>query len=394
MDQNKKQTEQVEDELLDTISQDQPAQEATEETKPKKGKHYFKRFIAWLKGLSPKQKALLGLGIIILAFGIFRVITILQKSEPAAPAPKKAVKAPEPAKPVEILSPLTGLNVTEDQQKRPVTGVMIENSPEARPQSGLTEAGVVFEAIAEGGITRFLAVFQETEPKHIGPVRSARPYYVDWIQGFDASLSHAGGSADALAKIRRDGIKDIDHSRNGSTYQRVSGRYSPHNLYTSMAKLDQVSSSKGWTSSKFTSFPRKKEAASKVPTASTVNFGISSFLYNPQFVYDIGSNSYKRSQAGKPHTDEKSGNQINPKVVIAMIMGHRVYNGVNTAYDNIGSGKCFVFQDGTVTTGTWKKDSSKTQVSFTDDSGKEIALNPGQTWLSAVGKATAVTYTP
>src|SRR3989344_4870304 len=132
-------------------------------------------------------------------------------------------KSVSPPKPVTIASPLTGLQVAPELAQRPVTAIMIENSLDARPQSGIQEAGVVFEAIAEGGITRFISLYQEAQPTYIGPVRSLRPYYIDWAVPFDASIAHIGGSPDALAQIRNGG-KDLDQFFNSGSYSRISSR--------------------------------------------------------------------------------------------------------------------------------------------------------------------------
>ena len=101
---------------------------------------------------------------------------------------------------------------------KPVTAIMIENSPDARPHSGLKQAEVVYEAIAEGGITRFLTLFQQHKPQLIGPVRSLRMYYVDWLAPYQASVAHVGGSHASLQEIRNGKYRDIDQFFNGSSY--------------------------------------------------------------------------------------------------------------------------------------------------------------------------------
>jgi hypothetical protein len=107
------------------------------------------------------------------------------------------------------------------------------------------------------------------------------------------------------------------------------------------------------------------------------------------------SNSYNRSEGGAAHTDADSGTQISPKVVIALIMPYSIESdGYHSSYATIGSGQAYVFQDGTVSIGTWSKPDAKTQFSFTDAAGKPLLLNPGQTWLTAVSDATKVSYAP
>lgn len=315
------------------------------------------------------------------------------RAEPAPPPPPPVVKEEEPPKPTTVPSPLTGVQVKPELAKLPTTGVMIENSPDARPQSGLYDAGVVFEAISEGGITRFLALYQEAQPAQIGPVRSVRPYYLDLLKPFDAPIAHVGGSGQALAEIRQQNIKDLDSFHNPNHYQRVSHRYAPHNMYTSRKQLLELQKSKGWNTSKFTGFSRKEEKKAATPTAKSIDLNISSFLYNPHFDYDAATNSYKRVMGGGPHTDEAARKQIKPKVVIALVMSHH-YAGIYSVYGVNGSGAAFIFQDGTVTKGTWQKKNRDSQFTFTDTDKKTISLNPGQTWISLVASPGAVTYKP
>lgn len=294
-----------------------------------------------------------------------------------APPPK-----PEP-EPTTAPSPLTGNEVSIAESKLPVTAVMIENSPDARPQSGLQEAGIVFEAIAEGGITRFMALFQESKPGSIGPVRSVRPYYLDFLVPFDAPVAHAGGSAQALADIRNQGIKDLDQAFNPNYYQRVSTRYAPHNLYTSRDQLLALHKEKGYNSSKFDGFARKDEAPAEKPTATKIDFSISSPLYNTHYDYDKKTNSYARSMAAKPHTDEKTGKQIKPKVIVAIETSYSK-NGIYSVYGVTGSGKITVFQDGKAIKGTWSKKNRKSMYTFKDSKGKTLELNAGQTWITMI----------
>jgi hypothetical protein len=283
--------------------------------------------------------------------------------------------------------------VTSDQQKLPVTGVMVEKSPDARPQSGLKDAGVVFEAIAEGGITRFLALYQEEMPGNIGPIRSSRPYYLQWALGFDAAYAHVGGSPDALADIKSWGVRDLDQFSNSGSYHRISTRYAPHNVYTSRADLLSLQNSKGYSKSTFTGFVRKKEAPAQTPTTSSVDLAISGYYYNVHYDYDATANAYKRTEGGVPHMDADSNTQLEPKVVVALVLPYALLpDGYHSDYQTIGTGKMYIFQDGVLTTGTWQKTDMKTNFTFTDDAGKPLALNPGQTWITAVGSATNVTY--
>jgi hypothetical protein len=383
----------VDSSLAEPPSEPVKAVEAVAPTTPPKKKR--KGFKQWFSGLSKKQRVLFFLVLFLVIGGLSAgAVFALNNKKATAPAAVVVVeKKEEPPKPTTEASRLTGVQIEPALNKRPVIGIMIENSPDARPQSALNQAGVVFEAVAEGGITRFLALFQEAQPDYIGPVRSVRPYYLDWVQGFDAAIVHAGGSADGLAKIRAEKIKDIDHGANGSTFSRVSSRYAPHNLYTTTAKLDEAATRRGYTTSTFEGFPRKAEKAIAVPTAKAIDLTMSSYLYNAHYDYDATTNAYKRSEGGKPHVDEKSGAQISPKVVIAMVMQYS-QRGIYSVYNANGTGKVYIFQDGGMTEGTWTKTSSKTQVTFKDATGNPIKLDPGQTWITAVSGAEKVKFTP
>lgn len=373
-----------------------PLEMPDHDTKKPKKKSFISKIKEKLPYLSKKQWAIVIFIAVILATGLGYVTwKVFFKNEPPQQA-APVVEAPkEVPKPTTAASKLTGAIVSIPESELPVTAIMVENSPDARPQSGLKDAGVVYEAVAEGGITRFLTLFQEAQPDYIGPIRSVRPYYLDWLVPFDAPVAHVGGSAEALAQIRAENIKDLDYGTNSNYYQRISSRYAPHNVYTGRAQLLELQKSKGWATSSFTGWVRKEDKPSATPNAKTIDFNISGFLYNPHYDYDAMSNSYKRSQAGKPHIDEKSGLQINPKVVIAIVIPKGIHpDGVHTVYGTAGSGKAYFFQDGTVTEGIWEKKDRKSEMRFGDVNGSPLAINKGNTWISAVGDIGAVTYAP
>jgi hypothetical protein len=334
--------------------------------------------------------------IVLFCGGLVGLVLIMtdKKPEVAAVKPVKKVEKKVEA-PKVVPSTLSGLPVDPTVNQRTVTGVMVENSLAARPQSGLSQAGVVFEAIAEGGITRFLALYQDTEPENVGPVRSARPYYAQWALGFDAGYAHVGGSPAALRNIKEWGVRDLDQFHNAGAYRRIASRQAPHNVYTSLSQLNQLETSKGFTTSTFKGFERKKEAASKQPNAKSINMAISGPVYNSHYDYDAASNAYKRSMAGAAHIDANTNAQISPKVVIALVMSYGFEaDGYHSTYGTIGSGVALIFQDGVLTKGTWNKTDNKAQFTFTDATGKAIGLNPGQTWITAVKAEANVTFQP
>ncbi len=354
---------------------------------PNKQKKRFV-FTDWLKQHKKLSIILAILLVLLIAGGTVTALYFLNQKEDT---PVATVKKKEPAPgPVKYYSPLTGAEVeSEAVTKQAVTGIMIENSPDARPQSGLKNSGVVFEAVAEGGITRFLAIYQEQKPQLIGPVRSVRMYYVDWIAAFNASVAHIGGSAAALAEVRNGNYRDIDQFFNAGSYWRASDRYAPHNVYTSFERLDALNAAKGYTSSSFTGFTRKDSKVSEAPNATSINVTISGPLYNSAYTYNAATNTYDRSEGGAPHTDREEG-QISPRVVIVMKVNETTVmeDGARQNIQAVGSGPAYIFQDGTVQEVTWSKASKTEQIKFTDANGKDVPLARGQTWITSVPAAT------
>lgn len=294
-----------------------------------------------------------------------------------------------------IYSPLTGVEVADEAATtRQVTAIMIENSPDARPQSGLKDAGIVYEAVAEGGITRFIALYQQGRPGLVGPVRSVRPYYVEWAAAYDAAIAHIGGSARALDMVRSGNYGvDIDQFFNAGSYWRANDRAAPHNVYTDFDKLDALTVSKGKTSSAFTPISRKDDTKNSAPNATHINLPISSAWYAIDYEYDTASNSYIRKLGGEPHLDRESG-QIQPRVVVALevSMTREMEDGYREQITTTGSGPVHIFQDGIVITGTWQRADVKSQLSFVDATGKDIPLNRGQTWITALPSGKVPTW--
>ena len=296
---------------------------------------------------------------------------------PAKKAPKTAGK---------YYSHLNGIEVASKADlSKPVTAIMIENSPDARPHSGLKQAEVVYEAIAEGGITRFLTLFQQHKPQLIGPVRSLRMYYVDWLAPYQASVAHVGGSHASLQEVRNGKYRDIDQFFNGSSYWRANDRRPPHNVYTSFEKLDALNAGKGYKSSQFTSFARADGKASDKPNAISIDINFSSSWYNTHYDYDKASNTYLRSIGGQASNDREEG-RLAPSVVIALHVNETTVmeDGWRQSIVTNGTGTATVFQNGTAAECPWRKNDRFSPLELIDAAGKPVALNRGQTWIAAV----------
>lgn len=346
-------------------------------------KPWVKRFLAWAKH-HPARMYIIAAGGLIIAGALTTAAIFWQPPKEVTPPPAKKVVKQEP-KPV-FYAPLTGEAIEQQADaSKPVTAIMIENSPSARPQSGLKDAEIVYEAVAEGGITRFLALYQQRQPDLVGPVRSLRMYYVDWLTPYNASVAHVGGSKAALQLVRNGSYRDIDQFFNATSYWRASDRAAPHNVYTSFSRLKQLNDLKGYTSSEPKVFERADDKKNLPQDATTVNLKISGPLYNSSYSYDPVAKVYARSVGGAPHLDREAG-QIYAKVVIALRvnMNRVMEDGYRESITTTGNGEAMIFQNGNAIKATWYKDSREGQLRFNDASGQSIQLARGTTWISAI----------
>lgn len=295
---------------------------------------------------------------------------------------------PEPPEPIIWRANLTGRIVeTEAEQNAAVTAIMIENSMQARPQSGLKEAGLVFESEAEGGITRFFAFYQSEKPEIIGPVRSLRTYNIDWAAGFQATLVYYGGSAASLQLAGSGAFRTFGGNfLPASAHWRAADRWAPHNVYTSFERLDALNRERGFLTSDFVGFARKDDEPAEAPNATNVRLNVSHMAaFSSRFRWDPETNRYFRYQGADPHIDREHGH-IAPNVVVGMIVDQRlVYeDGWRNQIHTVGSGRAYFFQDGTVTVGRWRQTARDVALEFLDEEGNAFALNRGQTWIVAV----------
>lgn len=342
-----------------------------------------------------KRFALILLIATLLLFGTSCSKNLLRIKEPG----RIKSQSGEQAKKTEVAlaaCPIDGIQVDQEMARQRPIAVMVENLSTIRPQSGLDKACVVFEALAEGGITRFVAIYLHQDAGEVGPVRSARPYYVQIARGFDAIYAHAGGSKTGMETIGSSGIADLDQFRYAKAYRRVSGIRMPHNLFTDISRIREVAAQAGFKNSAvYAGFKHKVDVPlDKRPLTQHISINFSSAAYRVEYRYDRNSNSYLRFNGGKPHTDRISGKQIQPKNVVVVYAVTRDIPGEVGTLDIgvVGSGPVIVFRDGTTTKGIWKKASPKNQFRFFDGSGREIALNAGQSWVEVVKSDTTVTY--
>ena len=304
----------------------------------------------------------------------------------------------------------------------------------ARPQAGLNEAGVIFEAIAESGITRFAAIYQNPSAAVIGPIRSLRIYYLEWDTPFDCTIVHAGGSGDALAAVSSGGYKDLSEDYT-YMYRGTYGSRLWNNLFTTSAYLKKFSVDHGYNTSDIQGFKRMtpdesgkarvdagvKEKLNIVKAAAENTSEVSAEVtnitlnlggwadFNVNYSYDAATNTYFRSYgSGAAHEvyacdavdlgeknpeDVCSLTQMNPAVVVAMMVKEsRASDNYHEDIMTIGTGDVYIFQNGTVIKGSWAKGAKDQQIKFFGEDGSEVALAPGQTFITAVPTYGSVEY--
>lgn len=315
--------------------------------------------------------------------------------------------------------PINGMLYSKQQKQwwekhRPL-GIMIENHQEARPQSGISSADIVYEAVAEGGISRFLAIFYCNNGEQVGPVRSARTYFLDFISeyGTNPLYVHVGGAnqagpADALSQIEDYGwvgLNDMNQFSIGfptfwRDYDRLGHPVSTeHTMYSTTEKLlqfaatsrklkaedeDGVAWDKGFIQYSF----KEDVSLSQRPNGQKIHleFWTLDSDYAIDWIYDPTTNLYKRSNGGKPHTDFNNKKQLAAKniVVLKMIETHAndgYENNQHLLYKTKGTGKAHVFMDGKETIGTWRKESRIAKTLLFDNSGAPMEFNPGVIWF-------------
>jgi len=327
--------------------------------------------------------------------------------------------------------PLNGELLTKSQkqqwEKRRPLGVMIENHKEARPQSGLSAADIVYEAVAEGGITRFLAVYYCKNASFIGPIRSARIYFIRLLQeyGKNPLYAHVGGAntpgpADALGEIIDLGwssYNDLNQFAVPFPYywrdpERLPNRATEHTVYSSTSKLWEYAAKnrqltnvdedgKQWDVN-FVKWQFKDGASvAERGNKTKISFGFWSNTslandFSVDWVYNAATNSYQRSNGGEPHLDKNTGRSLEAKNIVVIFAqespANDGYEGGHLLYKVVGSGEGLLFQDGKAEEINWSKSTEEARMTFTDLKGKKIAFNRGQIFIEILPLGNKVVY--
>lgn len=321
--------------------------------------------------------------IILLGYFAYRAV---QGKGFSASLPK--FKKEEQSKPSVVLVPRTidGIMVMPGQENPYPLAFMIDNTPEARPQAGLSSASLVIESEAEGGVTRYLAVIAASDlPEKIGPIRSARPYFIDWANEFSAAYVHCGGSPDALNKITRDGIVDLNEFYSAETFWREESRAAPHNVYTKKDLILNHLSGKGLDQGKFFGYNYKTDEDQALrPVSSEIYIPYKLKGFKVTWRYDQAQNDYIRFLDNQEYKEE-NGTIIRAKnIIIQVADAKELDDKLRLDMTIIGEGKATICLDGRCQEGKWKKKNSSTRTRFYDQNDQEISFNRGKTWIEVV----------
>jgi len=289
------------------------------------------------------------------------------------------------------VSPFTGLPLEDEYYSRAVA-VSVENSPAARPQSGLDKAQIVYEFMTEGGITRFLAIYWPEVPEKIGPIRSARPFLIETAAAYDSLFLHAGASPDGFQMLSEENILNLDQIYQSSYFWRSSKRNAPHNLYSGKPALSSYLSDitkreypeqfDFITASVLSGFDRAEEIEIKY-------WGDYSVFYR----YDKLNNTYLRylNSLDNPHEGE-NGTHLEAKNVIIQFVETEIKDEIGRLDINLNSeGEIILFRDGAAVKGSWEKN-GRYDINFYNQNGDRLKINPGQTWIQVVPNNTEIIY--
>jgi hypothetical protein len=275
-------------------------------------------------------------------------------------------------------------------------GIMVENNIEAWPLSGIDKANLIIEAITEASITRFLAFYaNDEEIDKIGPVRSARLYYLDWADPYKPLYMHVGGSPEALQVLKKYNIINLDQFFNDEYYWRDNWRYAPHNVYTSSEKIKKALADKELTQPTDLQTWKYKddlELGKRPEQVSDLIINFTKDIYQAKWQYNREENNYLRYQAGEIQK-MSNGEKIYAKNVIVEVHPMSVLDDLGRKrITTIGKGKALIFRDGQVIECVWQKDDASTITKYLDDKDNEIELNGGTTWIEIVPNEDILRY--
>ena len=296
-------------------------------------------------------------------------------------------------------APFTGKAVVEEIEQRPFL-VTINNHPQARPQSGIASADIVYEMLAEGDVTRLLALYQSEMPENIGPVRSARSYFVDIAKGLDAFYIAHGYSPEAQTMLQNSTVDNLNGMNyDGTLFKRASHRVAPHNSYITPENIiigaEKVNASMLYNKKVSYAFYDEQESVKIGTDATNINVSYGSKSFDSRYEYDVDNKTYARFSADVATVDELTNRQVHVTNLLFFEMPHKVIDQQGRRHIDIeNGGKAYVAYHGTIREVAWEnRDGLLVAV---EDNGEEVLLAPGKTWVHFIptspGLVTAVIY--
>ncbi|KYO65173.1 DUF3048 domain-containing protein [Thermovenabulum gondwanense] len=309
--------------------------------------------------------------------------------------PENNRKTPEE----KIINPLTGLMVPKDKLLKRPFAVVIENEKKSRPQSGLYKADVVYEVLAEGGITRFLALYLSYDPEkdlEIGPVRSARPYLIDFAKNYGAVFVHYGGSPQAYSYFKEDKkFPHIDGIYDNITFYRQKERPAPHNAYTSMDKIvstaNRLNLHKDVDIKPFEFSDAESDINNDFQTAEKVEIPYNN-SYKVTYIFDKNEGIYRRFMNENIHADKNTNNPITTKNLLILYMNTKVIDKVGRlTIETYGYGNGFYVFNGKCVKIFWERKEDGNLKLLSQDK-KNIKLRKGNIWIQVVPQNTKIKF--
>ncbi|MBP2240897.1 hypothetical protein J2Z40_001457 [Cytobacillus eiseniae] len=318
----------------------------------------------------------------------------IDNEEEVVEKPEETIDVPE-VEDLPFQFPLTGVGTEKKAEDRAVA-VMINNDPKARPQSGLEKADIVYELLAEGNITRFLAIYQSGQPENIGPVRSARDYFIELAKGYDSLYIAHGYSPDAKAMLDQGYIDELNGiTYDGTLFKRASFRKAPHNSYISYENILKGAEKKNYdmdeapSSLFFLNESEMEEIEGETAESAMVSY-FNSDLYNSIYEYDEALEKYKRYTNGELTADYDSGEPVLLDNIFIVETNHKVIDDAGRrSIDLTSGGNGYLLQKG-----KWKEvkwENIKGKILPVRNNGDQIGLVPGRTWINIIPTSPGLT---
>ncbi len=341
----------------------------------------------FFRGKNKKQKILVALLGIILIFSISTIIipNLFKKEDDFFVS--KEQKDPEKKDECQDCLPslVDGRLISPEKVKPNLISLVIDNHPKSRPQVGLSQAPLVYEVEVEGGVTRYLAIFTGYQDlEKIGPIRSARPYFIDWSKGLSALFVHCGGSPAALAQLTLDPILNLDEFYKEEHFWRDQSIPRPYNIFTSSELIKDYLNKTDIKNNEFQAWKFKDpELSEKKGQDQIVSINFSSD-YQVDWEYKKEKARYLRYINNHPHKDEKE-EIVNAQNIVLQYVNSKVLDkDLRLSLDIIGVGQGLVCQKGSCQEVEWRKPDRETRTRYYDLEGEEIVFYPGNTWIEII----------